>query len=53
MAAQWEYKLEERPETNDIAQFLTDESEQGWDLVTVVTERLVLRRETTNPTWDS
>jgi hypothetical protein len=53
MATQWEYKLENSPETNQLAQFLTNESEQGWDLVTVVTEHLVLRREVTNPTWSS
>ncbi len=57
MATQWEYKLEESP-TTDFAQFLNDESGEGWDLVTVIAgdggasiNRLVFRREVTNPTW--
>ena len=58
MAAQREYKLEESPGTNDLAQYLNGESGEGWDLVTVIgsdggsMNRLVFRREITNPTWD-
>ena len=44
--------------TTDFAQFLNDESGEGWDLVTVIAgdggasiNRLVFRREVTNPTW--
>ena len=42
-----------------LVQHLDDESAEGWDLVTVIPgdgagshNRLVLRREVTNPTWD-
>jgi hypothetical protein len=59
MATQWEYKLEESPGTDEFAQYLNDESGEGWDLVTVIDgdgggsmNRLVFRREITNPTWD-
>jgi hypothetical protein len=59
MPAQCEYKLEESPGTDELSQYLNDESEEGWDLVTVIggdggrsVDRLVFRREVTNPTWD-
>lgn len=63
MPTQWEYKLEDLSgEARAITQRLDDESVEGWDLVTVLpaaddvgtpsTERLVFRREVTNPTWD-
>jgi hypothetical protein len=58
MATQWDYKLEESPGTDELAQYLNDESGEGWDLVTVIggdggsINRLVFRRELTNPTWE-
>ena len=59
MPTQWEYKLEESPGADELAQYLNGESGEGWDLVTVIsgddggsTNRLVFRREMTNPTWD-
>lgn len=63
MPTQWEYKLEGLSgEARAITQRLDDESAEGWDLVTVLpaadevggdpTQRLVFRREVTNPTWD-
>jgi hypothetical protein len=62
MASQWEYKLELTPNVETFAQQLNDQSEEGWELVTVVGfsdddggrsgQRVVFRREVTNPTWD-
>ena len=58
MATQWEYKLEQSPASDELTQYLNDESGEGWDLVNVMggdggsVDRLVFRREVTNPTWD-
>ncbi len=59
MATQWEYKLADSPRTDEFPQYLNDESAEGWDLVTVMSsdgavsmDRLIFRREITNPTWD-
>lgn len=63
MPKQLEYKLEElSPETATFAQYLNEESAEGWELVTVVEvdgdvvgqsrQRLVFRRELANPTWE-
>ncbi len=60
MASQWEYRLEEMsPDAGSLIQHLNEESGEGWDLVTVIAgdgagsaNRLVFRREVTNPTWD-
>jgi hypothetical protein len=63
MANQLEYKLEElSPDSGTFAQYLNHESVEGWELVTVVevdgddighsVQRLVFRRELTNPTWE-
>ena len=59
MVAEWAYKLEESPGTDELAQYLNGESGEGWDLVTVIggdgggsMNRLVFRRVTTNPTWE-
>lgn len=59
MATHWEYRLEESPRTDGLAQYLNDESGESWDLVTVIggdgggtMNRLVFRRDVTNPTWD-
>jgi hypothetical protein len=59
MTTQWDYKLEERRGSDEITRYLNDQSAEGWDLVTVISsdggdskDRLVFRREITNPTWD-
>ena len=61
MAAHWEYKvLELAPEPGALAQLLSDECGEGWELVTsvelgaddVARSQLVFRREPVNPTWD-
>lgn len=62
MPTQWEYKLEElSSDVATVTQHLNDESADGWDLVTALpadsssassSQRLVFRREVTNPTWD-
>ena len=58
MAPQWEYKQGQSPGSEELTQYLNDESGEGWELVTVLgggdgsTDRLVFRREVTNPTWD-
>jgi hypothetical protein len=59
MTTQWDYKLEDSRGKDETAQYLNDQSAEGWDLVTVIRsdggssmDRLVFRRETTNPTWD-
>jgi hypothetical protein len=63
MANQLEYKLEElSPDSATLAQYLNDESAEGWELVSVVEvdgddvgrslQHLVFRREQTNPTWE-
>jgi hypothetical protein len=61
MATRWEYKVEQLAcEPGTFAQFLNDESGEGWDLVTVVElgaddvgrSHLVFRRESANPTWE-
>jgi hypothetical protein len=63
MAKQLEYKLEQRSsDTDTFAQYLSDESVEGWELVTVMQaeggdggrplQRLVFRRELANPTWE-
>ena len=56
--AGWEYKLEPLgPDVGTLADVLSDEGAQGWELVTVVqleddsARRLIFRRELTNPTW--
>ena len=64
MPSQWEFKIQELgPEPDAFAQQLNDEGAEGWTLVTVVhfgggddngrsMQRVVFRRELTNPTWD-
>jgi uncharacterized protein YjbJ (UPF0337 family) len=59
VATRWEYKIEPvAPDVGVLAELLSDQGAEGWELVTMVetdtegTRRLVFRREPPNPTWD-